>query len=223
MFCVSRCAARSIFVKVSFGTMAGGPSSKIFWKRRCVEQSRPLSATALPCMSPTIWTSMWRAPWQSCMTKMGDPGGASLCTWGKLAWISSFVPHMRMPLPPPPSDALTITGKPMRSAHAMASSAFVTKPFLKVSSGMVPSGVKSAVKPSPDQGMEGTPAVCARMLAAILSPSTDMTGEVGPMKVIPSSFNCFGKSGFSEACPQPGHTASAFCALATSQMRSTLA
>ena len=29
--------------------MVGGPSSKIFWKRLWVEQSRPLRATALPC------------------------------------------------------------------------------------------------------------------------------------------------------------------------------
>lgn len=29
-------------------------SSKIFWKRRWVEQSRPLRATACPCSSPTI-------------------------------------------------------------------------------------------------------------------------------------------------------------------------
>jgi hypothetical protein len=34
--------------------MDGGPSSKIFWKRRCVEQSRPEKAMALPCSSPTI-------------------------------------------------------------------------------------------------------------------------------------------------------------------------
>ena len=44
--------------------------------------------------------------------------------------------------------------------------------------------------------------------AAILSPSTDITGEVGPMKVMPSGFRRSGSLGFSEACPQPGHTAS---------------
>lgn len=48
-------------------------SSKIFWKRRCVEQSRPLSATAWPCSSPTICTSMCRAPVHSCIRKMGEP------------------------------------------------------------------------------------------------------------------------------------------------------
>jgi hypothetical protein len=36
MFCVRRCAASSICLKTAGGTMVGGPSSKIFWKRRCV-------------------------------------------------------------------------------------------------------------------------------------------------------------------------------------------
>ena len=46
--------------------------------------------------------------------------------------------------------------------------------ILKVESGMVPSEVSSAVSPSPLQGIEGTPAVWARMPAAILSPKTDL-------------------------------------------------
>lgn len=37
-----------------------------------------------------------------------------------------------------------------------------------ISSGMVPSGPRSACRPSPLHGMEGTPAVCARMLASAL-------------------------------------------------------
>lgn len=41
-------------------------------------------------------------------------------------------------------------------------------------SGIVPSEVSSAVSPSPLQGIEGTPAVWARMPAAILSPKTDL-------------------------------------------------
>ena len=46
---------------------------------------------------------------------------------------------------------------------------------LKVSSGMVPSSVNSAVSPSPLQGMDGTPAVWARMPAAILGPKAFQT------------------------------------------------
>ena len=37
-----------------------------------------------------------------------------------------------------------------------------------ISSGMVPSGPRSACRPSPLHGIEGTPAVCARMLALAL-------------------------------------------------------
>ena len=37
------------------------------------------------------------------------------------------------------------------------SQAFLQPRHLKVSSGIVPSGVRSAVKPSPLQGIEGTP------------------------------------------------------------------
>ena len=42
-------------------------------------------------------------------------------------------------------------------------------------SGIVPSSVSSQVKPSPLQGMDGTLAVCAKMLAAILSPRAAIT------------------------------------------------
>ena len=46
------------------------------------------------------------------------------------------------------------------------------------------------------------------MFAAILSPSTLMTGAGGPMKAMPFSFKALGSLGFSEAWPQPGQTAS---------------
>ena len=51
-------------------------------------------------------------------------------------------------------------------------------------------------------------AVCAKILAAILSPSTLMTGAGGPMKAMPFSFKALGSLGFSDAWPQPGQTAS---------------
>ena len=56
--------------------------------------------------------------------------------------------------------------------------------------------------------MEGTFAVWASMFAAILSPSTLMTGAGGPMKAMPFSFKALGSFGFSDAWPQPGQTAS---------------
>ena len=53
------------------------------------------------------------------------------------------------------------------------------------------------------------------MLAAILSPNTDMTGAVGPMKWMPRADSAAGSRGFSEACPHPGQTASTRCSAAT--------
>eukprot|EP00959_Pyramimonas_sp_CCMP1952_P343495 7195001-Pyramimonas_sp.AAC.1 len=52
-----------------------------FWKRRCVEQSRPESATVWPCSSPTICTSRWRMLLISFIKNTGDPG-TSARTWG---------------------------------------------------------------------------------------------------------------------------------------------
>lgn len=104
---------------------------------------------------------------------------------------------------------------PIRRATSSASSTVRHVPFSNVSSGIVPSGVRSATSgPSfsppkdPLQGTEGSPAVCARILAAILSPRTLMTGDVGPINLIPLALSEAGSSGFSEAWPQPGHTAS---------------
>mmetsp|Transcript_25830 Transcript_25830/g.66981 ORF Transcript_25830/g.66981 Transcript_25830/m.66981 type:complete len:236 (-) Transcript_25830:565-1272(-) len=220
MFCTNCFAFNSISAKTSGLAippegLVGGASSKIFWKRRWVEQSRPFSATALPCSSPTTWTSKCLAPVMSCMTKMGEPG-CSFSTCGNAALNSSAFLHMRMPLPPPPSDALSMTGYWTRSAAARASSAEWTQPASNVSLGMVPSSCRFACKgPSspglpkdPLQGMEGTFAVCARIFAAILSPSTLMTGAGGPMKAMPFSLRALGSFGFSEAWPQPGQTAS---------------
>lgn len=48
-----------------------------------------------------------------------------------------------------PSEALSMTGYPMRFAAANASASVRTMAFWKVSSGMVPSSVSSAVRPSP--------------------------------------------------------------------------
>ena len=49
--------------------------------------------------------------------------GCSFSTWGNAADSSSAFLHMRMPLPPPPSEALSMTGYWTRSAAAKASSA----------------------------------------------------------------------------------------------------
>ena len=86
----------------------------------------------------------------------------------------------------PPSEALIITGKPMDSLFSFACSTVLTVPWRKMScnaswgrlgleisdfhrrsSGMVPSGPKFACRPSPLHGMDGTPAVWAKMLALV--------------------------------------------------------
>ena len=81
----------------------------IFWCRRCTLQSRPYSATAAPWPSEIICTSRWRLSVDSFWMKMGDPG-TSACTCSKPVIISSSVATLRMPLPPPPSDALIMQG-----------------------------------------------------------------------------------------------------------------
>mmetsp|Transcript_2180 Transcript_2180/g.6660 ORF Transcript_2180/g.6660 Transcript_2180/m.6660 type:complete len:223 (+) Transcript_2180:3046-3714(+) len=222
MFCVNLCAAFSISRKISGLATIGGPSSKIFWKRLCVEQSRPLNATALPCSSPTICTSKCLASVHNCIINIGEPG-TSAFTWSKLEINSSLLADIRIPLPPPPSDAFNMTGNPILSAAATHSSTVVTMALSNVSFGIVPSGVKLATKPSPDHGIDGTFAVCARMFAAILSPRTDMTGAVGPMNWIPFFAKAVGNFGFSDACPQPGQTPSTPSLTAISVIKSTFA
>mmetsp|Transcript_33206 Transcript_33206/g.73178 ORF Transcript_33206/g.73178 Transcript_33206/m.73178 type:complete len:203 (-) Transcript_33206:475-1083(-) len=202
--------------------MMGGPSSKIFWNLRCVEQSRPFRATAFPYSSPTIWTSRCLAPVHSCIMKIGEPG-TSFCTWMNWFLSSEGSCTMRMPLPPPPSEALIITGYPISSATTAACSGVNTHALSKTSLGICPFASRPASMPWPDQGMEGTFAVCARMLADTLSPNAAMTDAVGPMNWIPLLFRVDGRRGFSEACPQPGQTASTLWATAMSTMRSTLA
>ncbi len=66
---------------------------------------------------------------------------------------------MRMPLPPPPADALTITGRPMSRATTSASAAL----------SMMPS----------EPGVTGTPAAVIVARAAALSPMSSMLSGDG--------------------------------------------
>ena len=61
--------------------------------------------------------------------------------------------------------------------------------------------------PSPLHGSVGTPAVCATMEDAILSPSAHMAFSGGPMNMISCLWRSSGSLGFSEAWPHPAHTA----------------
>ena len=81
----------------------------------------------------------------------------------------------RIPLPPPPLDALSITGKPIFSAAATASS------------------VVSHVAP----GTMGTPAALMRARAAVLLPICRIALAGGPMKAMPAFSHASGSAGFS--------------------------
>lgn len=61
--------------------------------------------------------------------------------------------------------------------------------------------------PEPDHGRVGISAVCATILEAILSPRANIAFSGGPINAILFLSNNLGSSGFSEACPQPAHTA----------------
>ena len=74
---------------------------------------------------------------------------------------------MRMPLPPPPADALIITGRPMSRATTSASAAL----------SMMPS----------EPGVMGTPAAVIVARACALSPMSSMLSGDGPMNLIPCS------------------------------------
>jgi hypothetical protein len=80
-----------------------------------------------------------------------------------------------MPLPPPPAEALSITGKPIFFAAATASS------------------VVSQRAP----GTMGTPAEAILSRAAVFEPSWRMALAGGPTNVTPARSQASAKSGFS--------------------------
>lgn len=67
-------AQRSISRSISGAAATAGPSSTIFWWRRCTLQSRVNRDATLPCMSQISCTSRWRLAGASFMAKMGEPG-----------------------------------------------------------------------------------------------------------------------------------------------------
>ncbi|VVB89824.1 Uncharacterised protein [uncultured archaeon] len=100
----------------------------------------------------------------------------SIIAMRSLLFLTTF-----MPMPPPPDDALTITGYPMLSAISRASS----KSFMPFS---LP-------------GITGIPAAFMVFLASILLPTLSMAWLVGPMNVIPSFSQRAANSGFSARKP----------------------
>ena len=94
-----------------------------------------------------------------------------------------------MPRPPPPAEALRITGKPTSRASRAA--------WLASSSG------------SWLPGSTGTPAALAVCRALALSPIRRMTSGRGPIQPILHSSSTSAKWAFSARNPYPGWTASA--------------
>ena len=93
-----------------------------------------------------------------------------------------------IPLPPPPADALIITGYPISLEILIASSAFSIKPMWP--------------------GTQETPASIAIFFEVILSPIDMIACALGPIKVISLSSSLLANSAFSDKNPYPGCTAS---------------
>ena len=86
-----------------------------------------------------------------------------------------------MPFPPPPAAALIMTGKPRRSADALASSG---------------SSIGSA-----EPGTVGTPAACMFLRAVVFTPMASIDAGRGPMKVSRAASTARANSAFSERNP----------------------
>jgi hypothetical protein len=84
-------------------------------------------------------------------------------------------------LPPPPADALIMTGKPMARAIFRAS--------------------RSSLMTPKWPGTMLTFAFWASFLDSILSPMAAMASAVGPMKTTPAFFNAAAKARFSDRKP----------------------
>ena len=161
-----------------------GLSSIIFWWLRCTEQSRSPSATTLPWLSAIICTSTWRG---FCTARSryivlsAKAFTLSRCAMLNMSAKSSSDSDTRMPLPPPPDDALIMMGQPILRACSSASPTS-WMPFF------VP-------------GTTGTPASIMVRRAWLLLPMRSMTSGVGPMKAMSLSRHIFANVEFSERKP----------------------
>ena len=113
---------------------------------------------------------------------------ASALASSKALSISSSEFALRMPLPPPPAEALIKIGNPIFSAMLFAVSISVTAPS--------------------EPGTVGTLAFIISSRAADLFPICSMTLDDGPMNLIPFSSQSAANAGFSDRKPKPGWTAS---------------
>src|SRR5208283_5015981 len=108
---------------------------------------------------------------------------------------------IRIPLPPPPAAAFSITGYPICSANL---------------------SVASMSKLRSEPGTNGTPARFMFCRARVLEPINSIDSGVGPMNLRPASAQALAKRAFSERKPYPGWIASAPLRRATSRILSIL-
>ena len=125
------------------------------------------------------------------MYTSGTPNAASASRCAVLmAWPSSCaVRTTRMPRPPPPAVALTMTGKPHVSANFSASSSFSTGPSVP--------------------GSSGRPAFFIARRARALSPIRRITFGSGPMNRMWHASHTSARYADSDRNPYPGWIASA--------------
>ena len=114
---------------------------------------------------------------------------ASLAACGHSRCSSLGEVALRIPRPPPPAFAFSITGYPMASAMRSASATLRTAPS--------------------DPAMTGTPSCFIARRVVALSWKRARTSGGGPMKVSPCSLQTSEKSAFSERKPYPGWIACA--------------
>ena len=180
-----------------------GDSSITFWWRRWMEQSRSPKWTTWPNLSPMIWNSTWRGfsiYFSIYMVSSENPFTDSNWAALKCSVKSSSLLEIRIPFPPPPEEALIMTGKPISFAMASPSSAVYTGSLLP--------------------GTTGTPACIMVFLASDLFPMRLMISAEGPIKVMLHCWQSFAKRAFSDKNPNPGWMASAFIATVAERIRS---
>ena len=131
-----------------------------------------------------ICTSTWRGfSTQRSRYMVLSPNAPTLSRWAmencSEKSCSSWL--MRMPLPPPPDDALIMMGQPISRAIASASSGWCTGSFVP--------------------GTTGTPASIMVLRAWLLLPMRSRTSGAGPMNTMSFSRHSFANVEFSDRKP----------------------
>ena len=168
-----------------------------------MEQSRSPRWTTLPCLSAMIWNSTclgFSMYFSIYMVSSEKPLTDSIWAALNSSVKSSALLDIRMPFPPPPEDALIITGKPIVFAISRPSWAVCTGSLLP--------------------GTTGTPASIMVLRASDLLPILLMISADGPIKVMLHSAHSLANLAFSERKPNPGWMASAFMATVAARIRS---